>query len=154
MSLARLLQYSKDSQTYGSQLASLSFIASYFEGKPESESEFEFESEHRVGDVLRKIAVAHLRELNETNVVSLLHKKPNGVVIILPPTLDSRKTWHKLERFFCTSAPSTPLDDESFPIPIYFAYESPAIMDMYEALRTRALELENAATACTRLSHF
>lgn len=90
--MARLLQYSKDSQNYGSQLASLSFIASYFEGAPPLDC---------VGDVLRKIAFAHIRDLNETNVLTLLHKKPNGVIIILSQSLEARKTWHALERFFC-----------------------------------------------------
>lgn len=40
------------------------------------------------------------------------------------------------------------LDEESFPIPIYFAYESPAILEMYQALKARAEELESTTAVC------
>jgi len=78
------LQYNKDGQSHGSQLASLNFVAAYFEA-----------------DVLRKVAILHLNDIKENTVLNVMHKKPNGIIIILPQVNVDHDSWESLQQFLC-----------------------------------------------------
>ena len=124
MNIARLLQYTKENQIYGSQLASLSFVAAYFKS-----------------DVLRKIAFVHAKDLKYDTLHDTLMKKPFGIMIILPQTtkLLNETIWQMVQDF---------LSRNSFQAAIYFAYETAEIMELYEELKKKADIIEESKNLC------
>lgn len=61
-----------------------------------------------IGDVLRKIAFLHLNDVTPDAVVEVLHKKPNGMVVILPSAIRDVAAWKDLQHFFCIFPHSHP----------------------------------------------
>jgi len=63
----RLVAYEQNGKQFGSKVSSFSLVGTHFSG-----------------DLLRKLALIHLSELNEENLNNLFAKKPSGLLIILP----------------------------------------------------------------------
>ena len=59
-----------------------------------------------IGDILRKVAFLHLNEVDEEQVTEILHKQPNGLIIILPQKIENQERWQSLQEFFCTYLPN------------------------------------------------
>lgn len=62
------------------------------------------------------------------------------MVLILPSTISNVSVWKELQKFFCIAPKlndSLSIDDESFPIPIYFAFENEELMKVYNELKTK-----------------
>ncbi len=105
--------------------------------------------------MLRKIAFLHLNDVTPDAVVEVLHKKPNGMVVILPSAIRDVAAWKDLQHFFCIFPILTPdLDDESFPIPIYFAFETEQIMKVYEELKAKDSAAASSAAKCISSSGY
>ena len=84
----RLIQYKQGDNHFGSQSAAINFPASYYAGIREMrKSQILTPS---LGDIFRKVAVIHLRDLLETSITSLLQRGPLGLVILLPDVTHTR----------------------------------------------------------------
>ena len=113
--LFRLLQFNKNSESFGSQLASLNFLVAHFKG-----------------DVQRKVGVIHLKDITESILSDLISKKPTGLIIIIGQKLAiSSKLWSDIQKFFI---------ERPIPIPIYFARESRSLLNWYDELLNQAPE--------------
>lgn len=62
----RLVSYEQNGRQFGSKVSSFSLVGTHFSG-----------------DLLRKLALIRLSELNEENLNNLFNKKPSGLLIIL-----------------------------------------------------------------------
>jgi hypothetical protein len=105
----RLIQYDYEGASYGSQVSSLSFLGASFQNPLE---------------VPRKIALIHESSLSLDSLDSTISLKPSALLIILSsPTSLSKE----LQAYLGATA---------FHFPVYFTTETPALLDVYQALQT------------------
>ena len=103
----RLIQFDHDGNSYGSQVSSLSFLGAHFQNEQE---------------VPRKIALIHESSLSPDTLESTISQKPSALLIIL---LQNSSISKEIQSF---------LGSTSFHFPIYFAYESPELLEVYNDL--------------------
>ena len=113
LEIFRLMQFSEKSENYGSQQTSLNMIAS-----------------HINGDILRKLIFANYDELVLDYLRTILIKKINGLLIILPKDISFvSPKWLQLQ---------TLLTNTSINLPVYFTYESKISDDIHSMLQIQA----------------
>ena len=90
---------------------------------------------HFSSDVFRKVAVIHFDELYPEVIQHIIQKNPLGLLIILPEASQAKakisqlKIWDDIQNRLVT---------ESIVIPVYFAFETQALMELYQTLLKQA----------------
>jgi hypothetical protein len=103
----RLIQYDYEGTSFGSQVASFNFLGAHF--KNESE-------------VPRKIALVHETSLTQEILENTIALKPSALLIILSSGAG------------LTREIQVYLGSNTFHFPIYFAYETAELLEVYESL--------------------
>jgi len=117
----RLVSYEQNGKQFGSKISSFSLVGTHFSG-----------------DLLRKLALIRLSELNEENLNNLFNKKPSGLLIILPKDQIGDKEasfWGVISENLSNieySSESKVIVSRSIQIPVYFCEESETIRQFYE----------------------
>ncbi len=82
----RLVAFEQDGKQFGSKINSFSLVGTHFSG-----------------DLLRKLALIQLAEVNNETIDNILNKKPSGLLIILPKgsiNKDESQSWKTISENF------------------------------------------------------
>lgn len=120
----RLFQFESQGLSAGSQVSNLNYVGVHHAKGPE---------------IQRKFAVIRLLEASKDLISALIAYKPSGFLLLLPAQNSSlseqeQATWEELEDFF---------GSQTFPFPIYFAWETEELMGLYEELRVEKEDDQN-----------
>lgn len=120
VSVFRLLQYEHEGVVYGSQVASFNFLGVHFSNKE---------------DIARKLVVVHSTDFTIELLGSFIEQRAAGVLIILPPQdalhLQPKEFYEKW------TAIEQQIGTQSYPFPVYFAWESEEILQIYQELQAK-----------------
>ena len=106
----RLIQYEHEGTLLGSQVASLNFLGAHYLNTKE---------------IPRKMTLIHINELSLSTLSFVLSNKPSALLIIIDKS-SPPDNLHELE---------THLGSSTYQFPIYFAYQTPSIISVYEELK-------------------
>jgi len=119
----RLFQFESQGLSAGSQVSNLNYVGVHHT---------------KAAEVQRKFVVIRLLEASKEVIATLISHKPSGFLVLLPSnhtlTTDQRATWKELEDFF---------GSQTFPFPIYFAWESAELLSLYSELQLHTEEDQN-----------
>jgi hypothetical protein len=119
----RLFQFESQGLSAGSQVSNLNYVGVHHT---------------KAAEVQRKFVVIRLLEASKEVISTLISHKPSGFLLLLPSnhtlTPDQRATWKGLEDFF---------GSQTFPFPIYFAWETAELLGLYEELQIQKEDDQN-----------